>query len=88
LLFYLAHTNAVFPQPLMGAGATLSFGGAIYYHNLLYTDLVTFNGAGASNTYAVGNMVVDLLALSGSGTIAMNLTGASTAGPPLVSIFQ
>jgi hypothetical protein len=88
LLFYLSHTNAVFPQPLMGAGATLSFGGAIYYHNLLYTDLVTFNGAGASNTYAVGNMVVDLLALSGSGTIAMNLTGASTAGPPLVSIFQ
>jgi hypothetical protein len=88
LLFYLAHTNAIFPQPLIGAGATLSFGGALYFHNLLYADLVSLNGAGASSTYAVGNMVVDLLSLSGSGTIYMNLTGASTVGAPEVSVFQ
>ena len=88
LLFYLAHTNGIFPQPLIGAGATLSFGGALYFHNLLYADLVSLNGAGASSTYAVGNMVVDLLSLSGSGTIYMNLTGASTTGAPEVSVFQ
>jgi hypothetical protein len=88
LLFYEGHANVFIPQPFIGAGATLNFGGSLYFHNLLYADLVIFNGAGASATYAVGNMVVDMLALTGSGTIAMNLTGATSTGPPLVSIFQ
>jgi hypothetical protein len=88
LLFFADHANGIFPQPFVGAGASLSFGGAIYWHNLLYTDLVSFNGAGASTTYAIGTFVVDMLSLSGSGTISMNLSGSTTSGSPQVSIFQ
>jgi hypothetical protein len=46
------------------------------------------SGAGASTTYAIGSFVLDMLSLSGSGTIAMDLTGATNSGTPQVSIFQ
>jgi hypothetical protein len=36
----------------------------------------------------MGHIVVDQLNISGSGTIAMNLTGATSTGAPEVSIFQ
>jgi Putative Flp pilus-assembly TadE/G-like len=87
LLFFSAHTN-LYVATLIGAGATMSFSGELYFHNRLYSDVVNLSGAGASTTYAIGNIVVDQLSLSGSGTIDMNLTGATTAGPPQVSVFQ
>jgi hypothetical protein len=60
----------------------------LYFHNSSYADLVQLNGAGGSTTYAVGNIVVDQLTLSGSGTIAMDLVGSTTTAAPEVSIFQ
>jgi hypothetical protein len=87
LLFFAGHSN-VYNNTLIGAGATMSFSGALYFHNSSYSDAVALSGAGASTTYAVGNMVLDTLNLSGSGTIAMNLTSSSTASPSMVSLFQ
>jgi hypothetical protein len=87
LLFFTDHGNT-YNQTLMGAGATLNFTGALYFHNSSYADVVGFNGAGASTTYAIGNMVVDQLNLSGSGTIHMGLTGSATQGAPEVGVFQ
>jgi len=88
LLFYTAHSNS-FNGTVIGAGASLSFTGAFYFHNTSYSDRVEWDGAGASTTYSVGNIVVDQLTLSGSGIIKMGLNGASTGGgPPLVGLFQ
>jgi len=87
LLFFSAHSNT-YNGTLIGAGATMNFSGVLYFHNLSYSDVVQLSGAGASTTYAIGNIVVDQLLLSGSGTIAMNLTGAPLTGPPEVSVFQ
>jgi hypothetical protein len=87
LLFFTDHSDT-YNATLMGAGATLNFTGALYFHNSSYADVVGFDGAGTSTTYALGNMVVDQLNLSGSGTIHMGLTGTSVAGPPEVGIFQ
>ena len=87
LLFFSAHANT-YNNTLIGAGATLNFSGALYFHNSSYADLVQLNGAGGSTTYAVGNIVVDQLTLSGSGTIAMDLVGSTTSSAPEVSIFQ
>ena len=86
LLFFSAHSNT-YNNTLIGAGATLNFSGAFYFHNSSYADLVQLNGAGGSTTYAVGNIVVDQLTLSGSGTIAMDLVGNNASAPPEVSIF-
>jgi hypothetical protein len=87
LLFFSAHANT-YNNTLIGAGATLNFSGALYFHNSSYADLVQLSGAGGSTTYAVGNIVVDQLTLSGSGTIAMDLVGSTTSSAPEVSIFQ
>jgi hypothetical protein len=87
LLFYSAHSNT-YNNTLIGAGATLNFSGALYFHNTSYADLVQFNGAGASTTYAIGTIVVDQLTLSGSGTIAMNLTGSTGSSSSGVGLFQ
>ena len=87
LLFFSAHSNT-YINTLIGAGAALNFSGGLYFHNSSYADLVQLNGAGGSTTYAIGNMVVDQLTLSGSGTIAMDLTGSSGSSSPEVSIFQ
>jgi hypothetical protein len=87
LLFFSAHANT-YNNTLIGAGATLNFSGAFYFHNSSYADLVELDGAGGSTTYAVGNIVVDQLTLSGSGNINMDLVGSTTTSAPEVSIFQ
>jgi hypothetical protein len=87
LLFFSGHSN-IYNNTLIGAGATLNFSGALYFHNSSYSDLVQLNGAGGSTTYAIGTIVVDQLNLSGSGTIDMNLPGAASSGGPEVSLFQ
>jgi hypothetical protein len=87
LLFFSDHANT-YSNTLLGAGATLNFGGALYFHNSSYTDLVQLSGAGSSTNYAVGSIIVDQLTLNGSGTISMNLSGAVSTGLPQVSIFQ
>ena len=93
LLFFLAHSdvfNGTGGNAVIGAGASLSFSGAFYFHNNTnFSDQVEWNGAGTSATYAVGNIVVDQLLLNGSGNIKMGLNGAMTSGgPPLVGLFQ
>ncbi len=88
LLFFSGHSNT-YNNTLIGAGATLNFSGAFYFHNSSYSDLVQLNGAGGSTTYAIGTIVVDQLTLSGSGTINMNLpAAAASGGGPEVSLFQ
>jgi hypothetical protein len=87
LLFFSSHSN-IYIGTLIGAGASLNFSGVFYLHNLLYLDVVQLSGAGNSTNYAMGHIVVDQLNISGSGTIAMNLTGATSTGAPEVSIFQ
>jgi hypothetical protein len=87
LLFFSGHSNT-YSDTLIGAGATLSFSGALYFHNNSYADVVELDGAGSSTTYAVGTIVVDQLTLSGSGTIDMNLPASTASGGPEVSIFQ
>jgi hypothetical protein len=73
---------------LIGAGASLNFSGVFYFHNSSYADLVQLNGAGGSTTYAIGDIVVDQLTLSGSGIISMNLTGSTASSPSEVGLFQ
>ena len=73
---------------LLGAGGSLNFTGGLYFHNSSYADNVEFDGAGNSTTYAVGNIVVDQLKLSGSGTINMGLSSSSLPGTPAVGILQ
>jgi hypothetical protein len=87
LLFFSAHSNT-YNNTLIGAGASLNFSGALYFHNSSYADLVQLSGAGGSTTYAIGNIVVDQLTLSGSGTIAMELTGSGTSSASTVGLFQ
>ena len=87
LLFFTDHGN-VYQNTVIGAGASLAFTGGFYFHNTAYADQVSLNGAGNSNTYAVGNIVVDQLNLSGAGTIQMGLTGYSLPGTPQISLFQ
>jgi hypothetical protein len=87
LLFYSAHSNT-YSATLIGAGASLAYSGTLYFHNTAYADYVELDGAGSSTTYAIGNIVVDKLKLSGSGTIDISLTGPSVSGPPEVSVFQ
>jgi hypothetical protein len=89
LLFFSGPSNA-FSGTVIGAGASLAFSGALYFHNKTSSaDFVELDGAGSSTTYAVGNIVVDELKLSGSGTIKMGLNGISAiAGPPEVGVFQ
>jgi len=87
LLFFSGHSNT-YNGTLIGAGASLDFSGALYFHNSSYADVVQLSGAGNSTTYAIGTIVVDQLTLSGSGTIAMSLTGVTASGPPEVSVFQ
>jgi hypothetical protein len=87
LLFFSAHSNLL-SATLIGGGATLNFSGALYFHNNLYLDVVELDGAGGSTTYAVGNIVVDALNLSGSGTIHMAETGSSASTSSSVGFFQ
>ena len=88
LLFFSAHAN-VYSNTLIGAGATVNFSGAFYFHNSSYSDLVQFGCVRSTTTYAVGNIVVDQLTLSGSGIIAMDLVGNTTSAQlPEVSIFR
>ena len=87
LLFFAAHSNT-YNNTLIGAGASLNFSGALYFHNSSYADLVQLNGAGGSTTYAIGDIVVDRLTLSGSGTIVMNLIGSTASSSSQVGLFQ
>jgi hypothetical protein len=87
LLFFSGHSNT-YNNTLIGAGATLNFSGVLYFHNSSYADLVQLSGAGGATNYAVGNLVVDQLTLSGAGIIDMDLIGTSASGKPEVSIFQ
>jgi Flp pilus assembly protein TadG len=87
LLVFSDHSN-VYNNTLLGAGATLNFGGTLYFHNSGYGDLVQLSGAGSSTNYAVGSIVADQLTLSGAGTISMNLNNSAATGLPQVSIFQ
>jgi hypothetical protein len=87
LLFFSAHSNT-FTGTLIGAGASLNYSGSLYFHNSSYADNIELDGAGNSTTYAIGNIVVDQLKLSGSGTIKMGLTGSSASGTPEVGFFQ
>ena len=87
LLFFSAHSNT-YNNTLIGAGASLNFSGTLYFHNTSYADLVQLNGAGGSITYAIGNIVVDQLTLSGSGIIAMDLTGSSASSAATVGLLQ
>jgi hypothetical protein len=87
LLFFAAHSDT-YNATLIGAGASLNFSGALYFHNNGYADLVELDGAGGSTTYAIGMIVVDRLTLSGSGNISINVTGASGSNPSEVGLFQ
>lgn len=73
---------------LIGAGASLNFSGALYFHNSSYADLVELDGAGGSTTYAIGMIVVDRLTLSGSGIININVTGVTGSTRSEVGVFQ
>lgn len=87
LLFNSGHANT-YNGTLIGAGASLSFSGVLYFHNNSYGDVVQLNGAGGSTTYAVGGIVIDQLTLSGSGTLSMDVIGGAGSGSPQVGIFQ
>jgi hypothetical protein len=87
LLFFAGHTN-IYNATLIGAGASLNFSGALYFHNSSYADSVELDGAGGSTTYAIGTIVVDRLTLSGSGTIAMTVTNAAGSAPSEAGVFQ
>jgi len=87
LLFFAAHSNT-YNATLIGAGASLNFSGALYFHNNSYADLVELDGAGGSTTYAIGMIVVDRLTLSGSGIININVTSVTGSTPSEVGVFQ
>jgi hypothetical protein len=87
LLFFAAHSNT-YNATLIGAGASLNFSGALYFHNNSYADLVELDGAGGSTTYAIGMIVVDRLTLSGSGIINVNVTSVTGSTPSEVGVFQ
>ena len=87
LLFFAAHSDT-YNATLIGAGASLNFSGALYFHNSSYADLVELDGAGGSTTYAIGKIVADSLTLSGSGTIDMNVTNVTGSTSSQAAIFQ
>ncbi len=88
LLFDLAPSD-VFQGCVMCNGASLNFTGVAYFHNATYQDQVTWDGAGTSTSYLLGNIVTDQLTLDGSGTIKMGLIGnASVSNSPAVAMFQ
>jgi hypothetical protein len=77
-----------YSNTLLDAGSYLNFSGALYFHNTGSSDMVEFDGAGGSSTFAIGNIVVDQLRLNAAGTIHMGLNGASRPGPPEAGILQ
>ena len=87
LLFFVDHSNQSGGQ-FSGSGM-LNFSGAFYFHSLGFNNTLRLSGAAGSTTYAVGNIVVDQLNLSGSGIIKMGLNGiAVSGGSPVVGLFQ
>lgn len=89
LLVYSAPSN-VFQGTVVGNGASLDFSGTLYFHNdPNYLDQVEYDGAGASETYLLGNIVTDQLTLGGSGTLKMGLTANSAGSNSLAAgMFQ
>jgi hypothetical protein len=87
LMFVTAQSDT-YSNTLFDAASSLNYSGALYFDNVANTDAVTWNGAAATSTYAIGNIVVDQLIINAAGTIHMGLTGASPPGAPVVSILQ
>jgi hypothetical protein len=87
LLFFTDQADT-YTGTLLDAGSYLNFSGTLYFHNTSSTDLVEFDGAGGSTTFAIGNFVVDQLKLNAAGTVHMGLNGASLPGAPEASILR
>jgi len=87
-LLFFTDQGDTYNSTLLDAGSYLNFSGALYFHNTGDSDMVEFDGAGGSSTFAIGNIVVDQLRLNAAGTIHMGLNGASLPGPPEASILK
>lgn len=87
-LLFFTDPSDTYNNTLLGNGSYLNFTGELYFHNTSSTDMVTLSGAGGSTTFAIGNIVVDQLALTGSGAINMGLIGTSLPGSATAGILQ
>ncbi len=87
-LLFFTDPSDVFNGTVFGASGSLTFSGSFYFHSTNYQDQPNFNGAGTSTTVFLGRIVADQLALSGSGTVTMNLDPNPAIGVLKVAIFQ
>jgi hypothetical protein len=87
-LLFFTDPSDTYNGTLLDAGSYLNFTGALYFHNSTSTDMVEFDGAGGSTTFAIGNIVVDQLRLNAAGSVHMGLNGSSLPGLPVASILQ
>jgi hypothetical protein len=78
ILIFADHGNTTAPQ-FSGSG-NLTSSGALYFHSSSYADVLSMNGGTGTNSYFLGQIVVDQLSLSGSGYIklALNPTPATS----------
>lgn len=71
LLMYQDHADSAAPQ-FTGSGS-LSFSGALYFHSNSYSDVLTLNGGSSSGSFVIGEIVADMVSLTGSGAINLAL---------------
>jgi hypothetical protein len=86
LVIFHAHSNTT-QAAFTGSGA-LAFSGCFYMHNTNYTDVLSLNGGASTGTYILGEIVVDEVNLSGSGTIKLALNPAATTAESKVAMFN
>jgi hypothetical protein len=59
--------------PVLTASGSMVTSGALYFHSTSYQDVLSLSGASTSGSYFLGQIVVDQLNLSGSGSIKLAL---------------
>lgn len=86
LLVFQDHANS--SQTTFAGSGKLAFSGAVYCHQSGYGAVLNISGAGTSGTYLLGEIVVDQVVLSGSGTIKLALSSANTTPLSKVGVFN
>jgi len=71
LLIFQDHGDTTAPS-FSGSGSMVD-SGALYFHSTGYQDVLSLSGAASSGSYFLGQIVVDQLSLSGSGSIRLAL---------------
>jgi hypothetical protein len=87
ILIFDAHSNSATVN-MSGSGA-LAFSGAIYAHSSpSYNGQISLSGSSGTDTFVLGEIVADAIAITGNGGITMALNPNPSVDLLKVSILQ